>query len=606
MIIGIAKTVRAQALMATGIFMSGLVILSVVAIVDLYRGSQGFGHLAQDVHRSTEAVIPLQLVAKDIATDVVQVQQWLTDISATRGLDGLNDGFDMAGEFAGKFKQDVGTAIGLAERLGKPGIVAKLETLKTAFPPYYEMGQAMARAYVEKGPAGGNAMMGDFDAQAENIGKALDDVGKAVAVLREQQTQAVITNADQWSESAIDTLVVMVVLCVVGLVGLVFVSLRMLGVAKVITGVSDTLAKAVAGDLNARNIGIRSNDEAAEMQRNLNRLLDRTEAFMREVGATMDHAANGKYFRRIVEKGMSGDFLHYTRTVNQATGTLANKIANFGGMTDSFEAQVVGAMENVRGQASDIADIASRMGQNLDKSGSRSMDVAEAASQASTDIEVVSAAASELSKSIGEIGEQLVQSTRITAEAVAETDSANQRVRELAAAAKKIGEVVDLITDIAEQTNLLALNATIEAARAGDAGKGFAVVASEVKNLASQVAKATDEISNQISGIQGATGEAVAAIEKIAGTIQQVNDITSNIAAAVEQQGAATQEIARSVENVSRGVGVVSNNVSKVSRHLVGSYSAGFKVLWAARDLAGPVETLKTEACSYLKTARTI
>lgn len=36
------------------------------------------------------------LVAKDMQMQVVQMQQWLTDISATRGQDGLNDGFKQA------------------------------------------------------------------------------------------------------------------------------------------------------------------------------------------------------------------------------------------------------------------------------------------------------------------------------------------------------------------------------------------------------------------------------------------------------------------------------------------------------------------------------
>ena len=36
---------------------------------------------------------------------VVQVQQWLTDISATRAQDGLNDGFDEAAANAEKFKK---------------------------------------------------------------------------------------------------------------------------------------------------------------------------------------------------------------------------------------------------------------------------------------------------------------------------------------------------------------------------------------------------------------------------------------------------------------------------------------------------------------------
>ena len=39
--------------------------------------------------------------------DVIQVQQWLTDISATRALDGLADGFDEAAISAKSFSSIV-------------------------------------------------------------------------------------------------------------------------------------------------------------------------------------------------------------------------------------------------------------------------------------------------------------------------------------------------------------------------------------------------------------------------------------------------------------------------------------------------------------------
>ena len=40
-----------------------------------------------------------RLVTLDFSLAVVQVQQWLTRISATRGLDGLDDGFEMAAKY---------------------------------------------------------------------------------------------------------------------------------------------------------------------------------------------------------------------------------------------------------------------------------------------------------------------------------------------------------------------------------------------------------------------------------------------------------------------------------------------------------------------------
>jgi hypothetical protein len=129
-----------------------------------------------------------------------------------------------------------------------------------------------------------------------------------------------------------------------------------------------------------------------------------------------------------------------------------------------------------------------------DRSNQQAATVAAAAEQASTGMQTVAAAAEELTASIGEIGRQVAQSSKITSKAVDDAKRTDTIVHALAESAEKIGNVVGLITDVASQTNLLALNATIEAARAGDAGKGFAVVASEVKNLASQTGKATEEI----------------------------------------------------------------------------------------------------------------
>ena len=42
-------------------------------------------------------------VARQMKLDVVQVQQWLSDIAATRAMDGLNDGFDEADKSADSF-----------------------------------------------------------------------------------------------------------------------------------------------------------------------------------------------------------------------------------------------------------------------------------------------------------------------------------------------------------------------------------------------------------------------------------------------------------------------------------------------------------------------
>ncbi|MEE7491218.1 methyl-accepting chemotaxis protein [Methylobacterium oryzae CBMB20] len=64
-----------------------------------------------------------------------------------------------------------------------------------------------------------------------------------------------------------------------------------------------------------------------------------------------------------------------------------------------------------------------------------------------------------------------------------------------------------LLAGIAGQTSLMALRAAIEAARGGD-GRGFAAAAAEVRDLAGQMARATDTIVAQVGQIQAAAERA--------------------------------------------------------------------------------------------------
>lgn len=115
--------------------------------------------------------LPLLIEAKNLEMSVVQVQQWLTDISATRGRDGLNDGFDVAAEHAAMFHQHIKTMSQL-----DPKHREEYQALLPIFESYYQIGGIMARAYVDEGPAGGNQFMGNFDDAASSINDKVNDI----------------------------------------------------------------------------------------------------------------------------------------------------------------------------------------------------------------------------------------------------------------------------------------------------------------------------------------------------------------------------------------------------------------------------------------------
>lgn len=273
-------------------------------------------------------------------------------------------------------------------------------------------------------------------------------------------------------------------------------------------------------------------------------------------------------------------------------------------MADNFENTVSSVVEAVGTAAQDMETTAQGMSRTAAATSEQSNVVAQAAEQATGNVQTVASAAEELSASISEISRQVEQSRGIAQEAVDEAQQATDTVSSLSSAANKVGEVVELITSIAEQTNLLALNATIEAARAGEAGKGFAVVASEVKNLADQTARATAEITEQIDAMQSATTDAVSAISNIGQTINNINDISSSISIAVEEQGAATIEISKNVQEAASGTVDVTKNIENVNLAAAETGKASQMVLEASSGLNSQATSLKDVVQKFLQQVR--
>ena len=126
--------------------------------------------------------IALIKAAKDIKLDVVQVQQFLTDISATRAQDGLDDGFKVAQEFAERFEHDAETAVGLAESLHRPEMIRLLTETKAT--PYYETGRRMAQGLHRRRSGAGQSThaggqpIGEIDTIAGSIASPVEAQGR--------------------------------------------------------------------------------------------------------------------------------------------------------------------------------------------------------------------------------------------------------------------------------------------------------------------------------------------------------------------------------------------------------------------------------------------
>jgi len=180
-------------------------------------------------------------------------------------------------------------------------------------------------------------------------------------------------------------------------------------------------------------------------------------------------------------------------------------------------------------------------------------------------VQTVAAASEEMTASIREISSNMSVSKNSVDEIARQLNQADEMMIHLKNTSTSMESVADLIRDIAGQVNLLALNATIEAARAGDAGKGFAVVASEVKNLASQVGKATDDISHKIKLLQEMSSKAAASTGSINQSTKAVTHSVGATAAAIEEQTAVTQEISSKMQMIAQGINEINTCVGQIS-----------------------------------------
>lgn len=251
---------------------------------------------------------------------------------------------------------------------------------------------------------------------------------------------------------------------------------------------SQVTARMAAGDLDGRVPDLPA--APPSVVTDLNRTLDLMDAFVREAHACLVAAAEGRYCRQFLLRGMPGAFRYGATHINNARTAML---------------ETSQAMERELATRAKLSDAASHV----------SDEVADAADR------------------LSEFATALLGSTQT---AVGQTQDASVLTKRLESTATQIEGALRLITEIAAQTRLLALNATIEAARAGDAGRGFAVVAGEVKSLAEESARSAEAIGVQTAAVAEVSAATAKSIAAISAAISEVDTRLADVTDAVAGQ----------------------------------------------------------------------
>jgi methyl-accepting chemotaxis protein len=485
-------------------------VFVLVVLVTLAVLMSSVSKLTENSDYLADRSIPILNSGHELKLSVVQVQQWLSDISATRGLDGLNDGFDEAEKNAVRFRE----LIADLQRLD-PKDAEQYRQMSGAFEEYYAVGKRMARAYVERGPEGGNRLMADFDAVAatlsEQVEQTLATIRSRSDKMLEQQVRGL---------AGLRNTVLVSLLVLVGLASLTFYI--MFSAIRMLPLIVDELGRVADGDLSNRARIAHSNDEMGALCDGLGHMKEKLKGLLSQVTATSGHLATA-----------AEQMTAITEQTREAITRQQNEIN-----------QVAAAMSEMSASAQEVADNASQTSESAH----------DADSQAQEGQSVV---------------RNSVNGIRSLAENVEEAAGVIHRLEQ---DSEQIGTILDVIRGIADQTNLLALNAAIEAARAGEQGRGFAVVADEVRTLAQRTQQSTQEIQAMIEQLQEGSRNAVQVMElgrqrteesvdlssragtsldAITSAVSRITDMNLQIASAAQEQSTVAEEMARNINQIS-------------------------------------------------------
>lgn len=484
-------------LLGTGLLALAASVASFLLVAnDRYRAvDRAAAEIVDRVDEVTERSLPLAMAAKDLRYHVVQVQQWLTDVSATRAAEGFADGFDKAGEHAGRCR-DL-----LAHFESEPSLQAvdrqRLGELRSAFESYYAAGKTMAKAYVDGGPASGNAMMAQFDAAAERITTAVDGLVDELTARHATSLAAVAERATVTREHVrIGGWLLWGAIAMPFAAAVVLYQLLRRGVVLPLQRLLAQMARIAVGDLTVRC--------EPQKVRELVGLAEGIDAIIAGLAEMVD------------------GLVHAATTLQAQAETAAaasDRLADQSSSQAASLQEISATMEEVRGQATVASDHARRVGE--DSRGTRE---------------------------VSERGQRELQHLVAAIAAI-------QR------GSDEVAKVMGVIDQIALQTNMLALNAAVEASRAGDAGRGFAVVAEEVRSLAQRSAASATDSSRMIAASHASAkegGELAAHVATVFGDVlagtRKVDDMVAEIVGVAGRQQESIQTVGQALHTIDGAV----------------------------------------------------
>ena len=497
------------------------VVVGLFAVILLIVG-MSLSQLTRDVSHINDESLPFVLVVEEMNLSRSEVQQFLTDVSATHDRKGYTEAEEAAKRFksgAEKFRQ-------MYQQENDLQSLKQIETIEADFNKFYASGKAMAEAYITKGFEAGNLLMQGSDT-VSGFDKDSETISAALNKFREQQVAEANSITALTLSTAKTTMSTMVA---GGLVAALLAAFFALWAVRSITKPmlqALKLARAVAeGDLSMK-IEVKSTDEIGQL---LQALKDMDNSLIGIVGSVRSSTES--------INTSSDELAQSDADLSQRTEEQASSLEETASSMEELTSTVRQNAENAK-QASHLAttasDIAVRGGKVVDEV------VHTMAS--------ISASSNKIVDIISVIEGIAFQTNILALNAAVEAARAGEQGRGFAVVAGEVRNLAQRSAAAAKEIKALI----------GDSVGKVEVGSKQVDQAGAtmdEIVTAVKRVTDIMAEIAAASNEQSAGIDQVNQAIIQMDEVTQQNAAMVEEAAAAAEAMHRQAEMLMDAVSI--------------------------------------------------
>jgi methyl-accepting chemotaxis protein len=472
--------------------------------------------LAQAVGRMNNISLPLVLAVDQMDLSRTQVQQFLTDVSATHDPGGYKE----AQNSANRFQESANEFRKFFTRNKNELNIRELDALENKFNTFFSMGKRMAQAYVAEGMEAGNLLMKGTDT-SPGFDKASDDLSVQLKSFRESQ----IADATLTAKSALmDTSTIMVTMLIGGVASSL---LAVIFGALIVRGITVPLNRAVAvseavaqGDLS-QPIAVEGRDEFAVLMTALAHMQTNLAAVVGNVRRGSDGVATA-----------SAEIAHGNHDLSARTESQASALE-----------ETAASMEQLSATVKQNADSAKQANQLAQSASTVAIQGGQVVAQVVDTMKGINDSSKKISDIISVIDGIAFQTNILALNAAVEAARAGEQGRGFAVVATEVRSLAGRSAEAAKEIKSL-INASVERVDQGTA------LVDQAGSTMTEVVSAIRRVTDIMGEISAASNEQSAGVAQVGEAVQQMDQVTQQNAALVEQMAAAASSLKSQAEDL--------------------------------------------------------